>query len=784
MGESFFIAKNNLKKKKGEAFVIFFMTALAALLLYISISVLTGMRQVVDDCYTRANTADFMYVTDQKADEIETILREEPETAEYENETVYNLFGVEYHREGKESAQMQFLVGNADASRTIGLLEGYGGGALKKDEIILPYYLKAAEGYSEGDRFYMKIGNREYPFTVAGFVENPLLGTPLNISVYQVYVSHACMEELAAGNPLIAAGRCTQHKVRLREGVSSYDYDQKISALLNRKLPELSDSANGLGLNRELMSSGVGMMSLISMAVILLFSCLLIAVALIVIRFSIRNFMELNLKNTGILQAAGYTSGQLLLSVVLEMGSLAAGAIFAGVLGGLAGSGLIGRFQAQMMGMRWTKGPDAAAAMLTACLILAVVLAVSGLCGRCYRKISVLNALRSGIHTHNFKRNYCSLEGCRLPLSLALSAKIIMQEKGKNLSVGLIVVLLSFVSCIGFGLYENFVLQPDIFLEIAGMESGNLVVSGTDVERIGAGLAEWEEIEEVLYFNQETLTVESGSDSREINCEIWRDPEALHNRLVISGRLPRHDNEIALSTNIAKFLKVKEGDTIYVIGKGERLSYLVSGIVQVMSEMGTRAMMTEAGITRLNGANQFHVLYLFTKEVPYEEMSAKILDRFPEVSCTDSEKQINTVMRSVASAMMAICVIFVVITVFVVVLVELLLIRTKLVRERKNLGISKAMGYTTAQLIAQTVLQNLPVIAAGAVIGGLAGSRLMGTVIVLCLSTVGITRCSFVVSGHWVFLTVIGIVGVALAVSFLSALRIRKILPVEMLTEE
>lgn len=784
MNGSFFIALNNLKKKKSEGAVIFFMAALAALLLYTGISVLAGMRHVLDDCRMRAHTADFMYVTDRKADEIEAILKAQPETAEYENGIVYNLFGVEYYKEKTEISQIQFLIADADADRTIGLLEGYDGGALQKEEIILPYYLKSGEGFSEGDCIYLKIGDREYPFTVAGFVENPLLGTPLNISTYQVYVNHDRMEELAADNPLIAASKCTEHRVRLREGESSYAYDQKISGILTRELPELSESAMGLGLNWELMSGGLSMISVICMGIILLFSVLLMIVMLIVIRFSIRNFMEMNLKNTGILQAAGYTSGQLVLSVVLEMGVLTVLSIFAGVLLGMAGSSVIGGFQGQLMGIRWTKGADVPAALLTACLILAIVLGVSVICGGCYRRVTVLNALRSGIHTHNFKKNHFSLENCPLPLSLVLSAKNLMQEKGKNLSIGLIVTLLSFVSCVGFGMYEYFVRKPDTFLEIAGMEAGDLFVVGENLEAIGAELEAWEEIEEVLYFNMETVTVENAGNSKELNCEVWRDPKAIHNELVIAGRHPEHDNEIVLAANVAKYLAVEEGDTIYVTGQGERLPYLVSGINQKMSEMGMRVLMTEEGMIRLNGANSFYGLYLYTKDISYDEISGKILARFPEITCTDSEKQIEAVMRSVTSAMTAICVIFVAITVLVVLLVEILLIKTRLIRERKNMGICKAIGYTTAQLIAQTILLNLPVIAAGAVIGGLAGSRLMGPAIVLCLSFSGITKCEFTVPMHWIFLTVLGIVGVALAVSFLSAVRIRKIRPVEMLTEE
>ena len=85
-------------------------------------------------------------------------------------------------------------------------------------------------------------------------------------------------------------------------------------------------------------------------------------------------------------------------------------------------------------------------------------------------------------------------------------------------------------------------------------------------------------------------------------------------------------------------------------------------------------------------------------------MSARILEVFPELSVADSAKQVENTMKSIVSVMKAICVLFVLITLFVVVLVEVLLIKSKLIKERRNFGVQKALGFTTPQLIVQTML--------------------------------------------------------------------------------
>ncbi|MCM1105746.1 MAG: ABC transporter permease [Blautia sp.] len=784
MGKLFYIARSNLRKKKGEGRTVFFMIALSALLLYTAVSVFTGMSHVLEDCYSRAHSADLIYICEKSPEKIGELFRAQEEVLEYESATVYNVNGGEYHREGAESLQIGFLIGSFEEERKMNLLAGYDGRPLTGNEILLPYYLETAEGFSEGDAFYLKLGQREYTFTVAGFVENPLMGTPMNISYFYVYVSQAQFESLARENPTVAAGTSTEHKVRLTEGESSYAFDQKISMLLTREVPEVLDSPLSVGLNREMMSGGIAMMSRICMGIILAFSVLLIAVALIVIRFSIRNFMELNLKNTGILKAAGYSGWQLTGAVVLEMGLVSVPAIIVGTLLGMAGSGVIAAMQGRLMGIRWQQRPDFAAAAVTAALILFIVLFTSAACGGCYRKITVLEALRGGIHTHNFKKNYFSFESCRLPRSLVFAGKNIMQEKGKNLSVCLITLLLSFVTCVGLGLYENFALHTDTLLKLTGIEAGDVVVIGENVEEIEAELESWEEVKQVVCYTAVSATLESGTASDELNCEVWDELDALQNKMVLEGRFPRYENEIMLTTVVASALDVQTGDTIYVTGAKERLPYLVSGITQQMTEMGMRAILSGEGSLRLNGENRYQVLYLYTEGISFEEMSDRILAEYPTLSVTDSRKQTDSILKTTVDAMVAICLIFVTVTVLVVIMVEQLLVKSCLIRERKNYGIHKAVGFTSAELIRQTILLHMPAVVVGAAVGTVAGILFFNPLIALFLAFCGITKCGLVVPLHWLLFTVAGIVGVALVSSLLSALRIRKIVPARLLTEE
>ena len=784
MKSLFFIARQNMKKKKGDTIVFFFLIMLAALLFYTSISVFSGMDQVLDLAYENAHTADLLFMSNVAEEQIEEIMTAQEEVTEYEASDCLYFADVEYRMEGEsENDQGQFFFGKIE-EREIGKLAGNENAAISYDSILLPYYMKAANGISVGDTFYFVIGGEEYEFQVAGFVEDPLFATPLNISVYGAYISSECMEDMLKENPAAKAALYVQHKVRLQEGKDSFEFDKKISPILTKEIPEISESTN-LGVNWSTMKGGVGMMSRISMGIVLVFSLLLIIVVLIIIRFSIHNYIEMNLKNVGILQAAGYTSGQLIISVLIEMGMIAFGAVIAGILLGVAGSSVIGRFEGIMLGIQWRQSIHLGAAVVTLVAIWGVVLGVAFVSGRLYKKISVLEALRGGISTHNFKKNYLGFDKSRFSIPFTLAGKNLLNEKAKNISVFCIVAILSFSACVGFGLYENFAVRSENLLKMVGSEAGDVIISSNNIEEVGREMENWPEVEKVLYYSSGTLKLESKEEETTVACDIWEDPSLVENEMVIDGRIPKYDNEIILTTSIAKQLNVEVGDIIYVTGQGERLDYLVCGIDQKINNMGLKAMLTRGGAERLNGSCPVQFLYAYTQnDVLYTEISEKILDEFPDISIAESEKIVESTMSGVTMAMIAICLIFVLITVFVVAMVEVLLIKSKIIRERKNLGLSKALGFTTGQLIMQTMLMNLPVIIIGAVCGVVLSLYLMEPLIIICLSFCGIAKCPFTVNFFWMAVTVIGIILVAAVTSFLSAFKIRKIEPVKMLTEE
>lgn len=781
-----FIAGRNLRKKKNDAVILICLIALSVLMLYISISVLTRIGDVVQEAYDKGNTADFYYASGYPGNEevLEALLDQE-ETAEAEATPVLYIPGVDYQGEKDEkSNNFMFMLGDVDEERKICSIYPDAPKDMREDDIILPYYLKSAFSYEEGDWFWMKLGNHTYQFHVRGFVEDPLFATPINIGIYKCYVSGEYLEKIKEQEPELGNSVYWEYKVRLKDGYPASEFEEKVTPILMSEIPGLSGGVN-YGFNWETMSVGITMASNIGMGLLLVFAVLLLIIALIVVRFCIRNFIEMNLKNIGVLKASGYTSRQLIGSTLLEMGMLAIPGAAAGLAAGFLCAGFVGGLEAAILGLQWNQGLDGRAAIISSGTVILVIALIAFLGSRIYRKIMVLDALRGGISSHNFRKNYFPLERTRQPLTLALGMKSIFGAKLKNLGILCIVTILSLTSCIGFAMYENFARNQDGLLKLVGIELGDVIVTGANLEDAGKKIEDWTGVRKVNSYISTNISIEYGDHTVSVSCDGWQEPEQVENEVLLWGRFPEYENEIVVTDAVARELGAELGDIVSVSGTGEAKDFMIVGIDQKINNMGRKAMAGFEGLTYLNGNAEVMQLCVYAgEEYTAGELMEHIKREFPELETTDSAKSAENSLSIIILVMKLLCTLFVGVTIITTFLAVLLLVKSKLIRERRDYGVYKAIGFTSGELMRQTILGVVPLIAAGAVLGAVGSVFITEPFVGLCMTTVGITKCSLYINPWYLVLTVLIIVLVAFGTILPNAFKIRRIEPVKMLMEE
>lgn len=779
-----FIARNNLKKKKGDVIVLTGLIAMAVLLLYVSINALVNMEKVVDKLYEECNTADYyMFNLEENAGGIEEFLTEQSEVAAFESTPAYFSLSSKYRLEQKEENSFYFLLESVLEQPEICGIYPEWKDTLSENEILLPYYFKSSYGCRTGDKIWIAPGGKkEYEFQIAGFVEDPLFANPLNMSVYKCYLNGDRLRELAEQEAELIS--YTEYKVKLTEGESSLAFVRKISSKLNEALPHLDEGFN-FAFAWEAMRGGSMMMSRIGMGLVLAFAVLLIVVALVIIRFSIANFCEMNLKNLGILQAAGYTSGQLTGSFVIEMLLIdLLGSIIGLFLGGVSGP-MMGQILASIMGMKWSVGFDWVSAFAVSFSCIVITLAIAWISARKYGRIDILESLRGGVSGHNFRKNYFPLEKSRQPFLLALGMKDIFMTKLKNLAVIFIVALLGFTSCTAFYMYQNFVKETDTLLNLAGMEMAHAGCTGEGLDELGEEIEAYSQVEKVGYGSSANCMVYFKDQSEEVTFDFWKEPETNEYETLLEGRLPQYDNEVVLTAPICEELGVHIGDVVYLKGVEGKKDYILTGIDQKINNMGRKGLMNYEGAIRLNGSCVTKQINIYAAEgITGEELVRFLAEHYPDREVIDMKKASEDVIGTVSDVLNLLCVILIAVTIVVVVLLVFLLVRTKVVREQKNYGIYKALGFTSGQLCLQTLFSNLPVMGTGALLGAVIAYFSGEKVPVACLSFCGIQKCQINTDPIWGLVTVIGICTVAMVVALLCCRGIGKIEPVKILTED
>lgn len=783
MYKMLFIARNNLAKKKSDVVTLILLILLSTLLLYISISVLKRTPQVIDTVCGDVNTADVFYASAcPETGKITSVLNDMENVKQIEYSEGVELT-AKYHMEGSEEKETVFFLEPIETVGEICKIPDIGD-QKKYQTILLPYYMKMGDKIDEGDRLYLSLGDAEYEFEVGGFVEDPLFATPLNISVFRCYITEEYYKDILEAQQKVREMTTYIYKIKIDGRTSSQDFNGEMASRLSQEVPELADYMN-ISINIETMKVGVSFLSNIGMGIMLVFSVLLICIALIIAWCSIKNFIDGNLKNLGILMTSGYTKKQLLGSTCMEMLLISVtGSCFGLIIGGILNQ-TVGTLVSSLIGLKWNQPLDVSTAVLVFVLMNLVVLVVTVLSGRVYGRIEILEALRGGIKTHNFRGNPLPLVKCPLPQPLALGIKSILGEKRKNAAIMGVVTLLGFASSIGFALFQNFAAEDQALTEMMGVELGTVLLSGQGVEEAGKKIETWDEVRKVLYYDNRSVELTAGEKQIMLTCDFWKEPEQNEYSVLIEGRLPKYDNEISVTAIVADQLGVTVGDIIYVKGDQEKKDYIISGITQQMEMLGLKATMTMEGAARVNGSSVVNQIRVYTKDdCAYEQIEKKIKTEFPDLDITSLSENMEIVLSSVKAAMAILCVVFVVITVVIVTLTIILLVKTKITREWKQYGVYKALGFTTGELIVQIQMSSLPVFLTGSIIGAVLSVYLLNPLVQTCLSSAGIVQSDLTVHVQWLVLSVVIIMAVSAGVSFLCAYRVRKVEPVKMLTEE
>ena len=778
----FFIAKNNAKKQKGDIITLIVLSFLASFLLYTGASVLTDLGNEMDVSAEEHNTAHVYYwVPEFAADELEENFLENSDVKEHDKSRADSATAK--YRNPKisdEWSSFQFLFGSYEEERTINTL-AFDTSALKENDILIPYYIKPQ--YEIGDTIEFKLGDDVYSYKVAGYVSDPMFASSINLSVYNMYISDGELDRITGDHPeAFISGRSL--KYRGGEDADVYAIHEDLWERFQNWISadESRNSVNPLEVNWWDMKGGGSFMPQIVMAIFMVFAMLVMLIALIIISFSIRNFIERNMKNTGILEAAGYKTAELSLAIVLENAAAALTGALTGVALTAITQNAVGNIVALILGLPWNQSYNyAVAGTVVAAIVLMVIIACL-VSSRQYTKVSVLDCLRGGINNHNFKRNHLPFESSGLPVPVTLSLKELFGDKRRNFVITIIVAIIAISNNVGFAMVGTFGGKTEAIMDLSGLEVPTAQV--TESRDIFDDIKALDSVDHVLISYTVEPTLRAGDVTSTVSIDVYDIPSLIEHNMMIEGRLPETSKEICLTRKVADEFGVGLGDIIYIDYGSKHIDYVVCGLDQKINHMGRKCILSDDGALRFLGDQSTVAYLIYAKEgVEFSKLSSDI-SKFTNASVDDSAQVVSETISTVSNSMYIICVAVLAVTAMIVIFVEILLVRSKIIRERRNYGVNKALGFTSGQLMVQTMISNVPAILIGVLIGSAVSAPVASFVMSVSLSFFGMGKIDISVPAYGLAATLAGILAVAMITSLVCSLSIRRIEPAGLLAEE
>ena len=791
-----FIARNNIKKQKGDMFTFFVLTLFAAFLIFDAASAILGTQKVLDDRFTETNGADMLLMTGDTEEEracAELAMTGNGHATDFEATPLVRIPFRYRNAKDTEWEEYEFLIESAETEKRI-MTNHLEGAEVREGEIRLPLNLQGR--FAAGDTLQLQTGGDVYDFLVTGYAEEPYFCSTMNITVYYCYMTQEDVDRILDEHPELAGTRQVLNKAQISRPYGDYnplDMEKDVTDRYKELISAYSDANPGynyqhyMAVNWLNMRGGSSFLPLIVCAIVLFFALIILVVSVIIISFSIRNFIQRSMKDTGVLEAGGYTVRELRGAMTVQIGLAALLGSLAGVALAIATFGAFNSVATGILGLTWNQPVNVPAAVITVLTLTGLMILDTRWISRRFNRFTVLDALRGGLNTHNYRKNYCSLEKTKLPLPAALSFKDALGNPGRNIVLAMIACILTISTLMGFGMYENFGRDTDKLINIMGFEAGDISVTGRP--ELGDELRQMDGVSNVLgnYVFEPTYSF----DGKEVTAHTYA-VDSMDNTLhtiVTDGRMEKNENEIMLTGALAKELGVRVGDVVTVSFGSRSEEYLVTGTNQRMENMGRTGYMTFEGAERLVPVlNTVSWMVTGEKGVTYEDLKVQVdrlaQDKGENLATMDVRKTMEGTIDAMSGAMQALCIGIAFMTVLIVIFVEALIIRAKIIREWRGMGISKAMGMTSGGLIVQIMLSSIPAILAGIAAGMLLARPVGGRLCVAMLSIFGMEKMPFVIPGKYIILTAAIILAVALATAGILGCRVRRINPVEMITEE
>lgn len=780
MRKNVLIARSNIRRSKGQTASIIVLIIIASLMLNLWLMLSMDYKKNFERYHEKFNAEHVTLAVDGDAVEFQRFLSQTLEgdgrTEEYSLDRCRQTEGMFSYNGGEVISWFVFLEKQAALTRSIGKTEIVEEGTYSSG-VYLPMLYKT-EDIAVGKTIDISIGSHKETYTVCGFFNSIMMGSH-NCTLTEIVLTEDKYAELESSE---WAPRATLCSVRLKDISENLNYEASLKAAVSEQQPNINMMSNCYDIVwqsryiSQMICSGI--MSAMAFFVLL--------IALVVIVSNIVNYIQVNMKNLGALKATGYTSGQLICSLLVQFLSLA-------LLSALVGIGLsyllfpsVNAMMIAQTGIPYAMHFLPLPFVISLTILGGAVTSAVWFASHRIKKIEPIVALRSGIQTHNFKSNRVLLERTKAPLNFALALKTALSGVKLNVTVCITMLVLSLIVVFSGLMTRNVILDRQPFVNLIIGETADSCIS-VKAEAEDDFLRERNtdsRVEKLYLYTSLKVSHVGGAELMATLCDDFS--KANNQSVVFEGRFPKYDNEIAIAAKYAKERGLKVGDEIEITANGKQEKYLICGFTQISNNLGRDCLFTRKGYERLGTLmyTSYYLNLLDGTDIDAFNSEMKEIYKGKVNSAINIQAILDGTGGVYVSLMSIIVIVILILSAIIIVFVLYLLVRTMLNNKQMDYGILKSLGFTTGQLILQTAMSFMPAVILSAIAGLILSSLIINPLTALFLSGIGIVKCTFTVPVGLIVAAGGGLVLFAFVTVCLLSLKIRKIAPRALLSGE
>ncbi len=706
------ILKKDLKRKKAMNVILLVFIILASMFVSSGVNNIISVTTALDDYLEMADAPDYFAMIMNKSGGIDTsgILNSADSVESFSKEKVLLMVSnnITFEDESKTVSSINPILLQSDGDISMNYILDGGGilQSVKSGEFYMTAGAAEDMGLEIGDKMTVKLGGVSCVFTFAGGFRDAVLGST-GIAMQRYIISAGDFEKFLSA----------ENVEQFYGGELVYIRASDIEKLISEIKP-LIDSAFYAGDKALVKFSYVFDMMVVG--VLLVVSLVLVAVALVILRFTIAFTLSEEFREIGVMKAIGIRSLKIRGLYLVKYAALSV----IGTMAGLALSFPFGELQvsAAPSSIIISNQNAAVSNVICAGCMVGVIMLFCYSCTGKVGKMSPIDAVRNGQTGERFrKKSMMSLGKSKLPAAPFLALNDCLSSP-KRFGI----ITFAFFLCLSLLLVLSTTVSTakgGTLFSIFGLADFDISAKGEVMELMPEN--GHEKLKEYLLDMEETLA-RNGMPARCMQEMTFRLPVShgenesgitiyqgtgttVDMYEYIEGTPPQSVGEAALTRLSADRLKADIGDTITMKTIDGDKELMITAIFQSMSNMGEGVRLHEdEEINYIQAQSALFTQIKFTDAPDQKEIARrkeKIRKLYPELDDVSNRAESISTLLKVVDTIDAVKQMVVVLTFILAVLITMLMERSFIVKEQGETALMKAIGIRNGKIYAYHTLR-------------------------------------------------------------------------------